>query len=113
MYSYVVSRSSNALNSLPSSAVSALEQLGQQLSFARKRRKESLRAWAQRLDVSVPTLTRMERGDPKVAVGVYATGLWLMGLEDGLKDLAAPSKDLRALEQEMAKASRKRKAPHV
>lgn len=98
---------------MPSSALTALEQLGQQLSFARKRRKESLRAWSQRLDVSVPTLTRMESGDPKVAMGVYATALWLIGLEDGLKDLAAPSKDMRALDQEIAKISRKRRAQHV
>ena len=113
MYSYVVSRPSSALSSLPSSASAALEQLGEQLSFARKRRKESLRAWAQRLDVSVPTLTRMESGDPRVAIGVYATALWLIGLEDGLKDLAAPSKDMRALDQEIAKVARKRKAQHV
>lgn len=112
MYSYVVSKSSSALLSLPSSAATALEQLGLQLSFARKRRKESLRAWAQRLDVSVPTLTRMESGDPRVAVGVYATALWMIGLEEGLKELAAPHKDMRALEQEIAKVARKRKAAH-
>lgn len=112
MYSYVVSKPSAALSSLPSSAAVALEQLGQQLSFARKRRKESLRAWAQRLDVSVPTLVRMEGGDPKVAIGVYATALWMIGLEDGLKDLAAPSKDMRALEQEIAMVARKRRGQH-
>jgi hypothetical protein len=108
-----MSRPSHAHSSLPSSASAALLQLGQQLGLARKRRKESLRAWALRLDVSVPTLCRMEEGDPKVAIGVYATALWLIGLEDGLKDLAAPHQDLRALDQEMVKLSRKRKEPHV
>ena len=93
---------------MPASALAAVEQLGQTLAFARKRRKESLRAWAQRLDVSVPPLPRMEKGDPKVAMGVYATALWLMGLEEGLKDLAAPNKDMRALEQEIAQLSRTR-----
>ena len=108
-----MSRSSAAVSSLPPAAHAALEQLGQQLAYARKRRKESLRAWAVRLDVSVPTLTRMESGDPKVAIGVYATALWLVGLEDGLKDLAAPTKDLRALDQEIARASRSRKTGHA
>lgn len=103
-----MSKSSAAISSLPGSTLVALEQLGQQLAFARKRRKESLRAWAQRLDVSVPTLMRMERGDPKVAIGVYATALWLIGLEDGLKALAAPEKDFRALSQEMALVARQR-----
>ena len=55
----------------------------------------------------------MVSGDPRVAIGVYATALWLIGLEDGLKDLAAPSKDMRALDQEIAKVARKRKAQHV
>jgi hypothetical protein len=38
-----------------------LHRLGADLATARKRRRQSLRAWAARLDVSVPTLMKMER----------------------------------------------------
>jgi len=54
--------------------------LGENLALARQRRKESLRAWASRMAVYVPTLIRMEKGDPPVGMGVYATALWLMAL---------------------------------
>jgi len=68
-----------ALASLPPIASEALRRLGENLAIARVRRKESQRAWAQRLGVSVPTLIRMEQGDPGVSAGIYATALWLMG----------------------------------
>ena len=71
---------------------------------ARKRRKQSLRDWAQRLNVSVPTLTRLEKGDPSVSAGIYATALWLIGRHDALARLADPRDDLAALESDVSKA---------
>ncbi len=68
-----------AADQLPASAAKALRDFGENLALARQRRKESLRAWASRMSVSVPTLIRMEKGDPSVGMGVYATELWLMG----------------------------------
>ena len=68
-----------AADQQPASAAKALRDLGENLALARQRRKESLRAWASRMAVSVPTLIRMEKGDPSVGMGVYATALWLMG----------------------------------
>ena len=68
---------------------------------ARQRRKESQRTWASRLSVSVPTLIRMEKGDPSVGMGVYATALWLMGRHTALPEVAAPAQDLNALEQDI------------
>ncbi len=103
-----MSKSSLALSSLPQEAVSALAALGEHLALARVRRKESQRQWAQRIGVSVPTLIRMERGDPSVSVGVYVTALWLLGLSDALRDIASPAKDLRALEADVRAASQTR-----
>jgi hypothetical protein len=40
----------------------------------------------------------MEKGDPAVGMGVYATALWLMGRHQALADIAAPQHDLGALE---------------
>ena len=65
--------------SMPPATTRALRGLGENLAIARVRRRESLRAWAKRLGVSIPTLIRMERGDPGVGVGIYATALWLIG----------------------------------
>lgn len=95
---YVMSKSSLALTSLPPEAASSLATLGEQLALARLRRNESQRQWALRIGVSVPTLIRMERGDPSVSIGVYTTALWLLGLSNGLGELASPAKDLGALE---------------
>lgn len=41
----------------------------------------------------------MERGDPSVAMGVYATALWLIARDSQLPALAAPEEDIGALEE--------------
>ena len=86
---------------LPAAVARALKDLGENLALARQRRKESQRTWASRLSVSVPTLIRMEKGDPSVGMGVYATALWLMGRHTALPEVAAPAQDLNALEQDI------------
>jgi hypothetical protein len=93
---------------LPPAAAQALKRLGDNLAIARVRRKESQRVWAQRLGVSVPTLIRMEHGDPGVSAGIYATALWLMGRVQALPDLADPSNDRGALELDVREAVRRR-----
>jgi transcriptional regulator with XRE-family HTH domain len=103
-----MSKSSLALQSLPPEVTAALAVLGEQFALARLRRKESQKQWAGRLGVSVPTLIRLEKGDPAVSMGVYATALWLLGLSGGLAELAEPSKDLRVLETDVRRASRLR-----
>ena len=92
---------SSANDQLPASAAKALKDLGENLALARQRRKESLRAWASRMAVSVPTLIRMEKGDASVGLGVYASSLWLMWRHAALPEVAAPALDLNALEQDI------------
>lgn len=106
---------SNAVETLPTAVLAHLRVLGENLSIARKRRRESLKTWAQRIGVSQPTLMRMEKGDPSVSMGVYATALWLMGRDPALADLAAPEHDMGALEDavRVAKARAVRKRPAV
>jgi hypothetical protein len=107
-----MSKPSQVVASLPAAVQGALVQLGDHLSTARLRRAESLRDWAVRLNVSVPTLMRMEKGDPKVGMGVYATALWLAGFEDGLRHIASPSQDAQALAQELRVLKRSKRAVH-
>lgn len=82
--------------------------LGENLALARIRRRESQRAWSKRLGISVPTLIRLERGDPSVSAGVYATALWLMGRASALPELAAPAHDRGALEADVRAAMKRR-----
>lgn len=102
-------KSSAAVKTIPANAARALQVLGEHLRVARERRGESLRAWAARMDVSVPTLRRMEEGDPTVGMGVYATALWLCGRAHTLAEVMAPENDAAALELEIARSSRRRK----
>jgi transcriptional regulator with XRE-family HTH domain len=99
-----------ALQSLPAAVTGALAALGENLALARLRRRESQRAWALRLGVSVPTLIRMERGDPGVGMGIYATALWLIGRAQALPELADPQADRGALERDVRAAVQRRAA---
>jgi transcriptional regulator with XRE-family HTH domain len=101
-------KSPQALLTLPPAATQALKSLGENLAIARVRRRESQRDWAKRLGISVPTLIRMERGDPGVGAGIYATALWLMGRVGALPDLAAPAQDRGALESDVRVAVKRR-----
>jgi transcriptional regulator with XRE-family HTH domain len=101
-------KSPQALLTLPPAATQALKTLGENLAIARVRRRESQRTWAKRLGISVPTLIRMERGDPGVGAGIYATALWLMGRVNALPNLAAPSEDRGALESDVRVAVQRR-----
>ena len=108
---------SNALDLMPSAVLAHLRELGENLAIARKRRREPLKARAQRIGVSEPTLARMEKGDPSVSMGVYATAIWLMGRAAALPELAAPEHDQGALEEAVrvakARAVRKRPTPYA
>ena len=101
---YVMTKASPALTRMPPSTLAALAQLGADLAVARLRRKESLKAWAKRLGVSVPTLLRLEAGEPSVSLGVLATALWLIGRDSALGTLATPKEDRGALELDVRQA---------
>src|SRR5215472_15043295 len=101
-------KSPAALITMPPAAEQALRGLGENLAIARVRRRESQRAWAKRLGCSVPTLIRMERGDPGVGMGIYATALWLIGRIAAVPELAAPGSDRGALENEVRGALKRR-----
>ena len=106
----------SALQTMPPAASAALRKLGADLATARKRRKQPLRAWAARLDVSVPTLMKMEKGDAGVSIGVYATALWIIGRHEALAAVADPKEDRAALENDISVAiqrGRRKAADHA
>jgi hypothetical protein len=101
---FVMPKSPLALSQMPPATQAALQQLGADLAVARLRRKESLAVWALRMGTSVPTLMRMEAGEPGVSIGIYATALWLVGRSGALAVLAAPEADRGALELDVRAA---------
>lgn len=97
-------KTSRAIAQMPPATAAALEKLGADLAVARLRRRESLKTWARRLGVTVPTLVRLEAGDPGVGIGILATALWLIGRDSELVQLAAPEHDKGALDQDVREA---------
>ncbi|MDO9433877.1 XRE family transcriptional regulator [Hydrogenophaga sp.] len=110
-----MSKRSAAIDAMPSAVLAHLRQLGEHLAVARKRRREPMKSWALRIGVSEPTLMRMEKGDPSVSMGVYATALWLIGRSEALVEVAAPEHDQGALEEAVraARARSVRKRPSL
>lgn len=94
----------------PQAVLQQIEHLAQNIVIARKRRGESQTQWARRLGISQPTMARIERGDPSVAMASYVMCMWLINQAEGLADLIAPQHDHAALEKEVAKVRAKPKS---
>lgn len=52
----------------------------------------------------MPTLQRLEAGDPAVGIGIVATALWLIQRDGELGNLAAPEHDQGAIEKDVRAA---------
>jgi transcriptional regulator with XRE-family HTH domain len=66
----------------------ALAKLGADIKSARLRRRISASLMAERAFITRPTLNKVEKGDPGVSLGIYATVLFVLGLTQRLTDLA-------------------------
>lgn len=86
-------KSSRAIAALPSPVLRALRKLGHDLSVARRRRRLTMALVAERAFISRLTLARVERGDPGVSLGIYATVLFVFGMADRVGELADPGRD--------------------
>ena len=71
-----------------------LARLGTRLREARLARNESQARFAARIGVSIPTLRRLEQGDPSAQVGHWLEALELLGRLDDFDALLAPSVSL-------------------
>jgi hypothetical protein len=88
------------LSTLPLPVTRALRKLGHDIKDARRRRRIPMAIAAQRASISKPTLIKVERGDPGVSIGSYATVLFVMGMADRLSDLVDPKNDPVGLQLE-------------
>lgn len=78
----------------------ALRKLGHDIRDARRRRRIPVAIMAERASISRTTLNKVEKGDPGVALGSYATVLFVLGLVDRLGELADVRHDSVGLELE-------------
>src|SRR5207253_10066580 len=83
---------SKAFLSLPLPVKRSLKKLGEDIADARRRRRIPTTLMAKRAMISRATLARVEKGVPQVSLGIYATVLFILGLDKRLADLA----DVRA-----------------
>ncbi len=75
-----------------------LQQLGENIKLARKRRKLTAEQVAERADIVRMTLYQIEKGNPSVAIGAYFNVLRVLGLQDDFLKLAADDEFGRKLQ---------------
>ncbi len=86
-------RASRAKTALPVPVRRGLKKLGADISVARRRRSISTSLMAERAFTTRPTLMKIERGDPGVSLGIYASVLFVLGMTDRLSNLIDPAHD--------------------
>jgi len=84
---------SKAIISIPMPVRAALRKVAADIADARKRRRISTATMAERARISRPTLARLERGDANVSLGIFATILFILGMNERLADLADATHD--------------------
>jgi transcriptional regulator with XRE-family HTH domain len=92
---------------LPSAVAQALAELGADLRDLRRRRRIPVASAADRALISRSTLHKVERGDPGVGLGIYATVLQGYGMLERLAGLADARFDHQGLALETARLPRR------
>ena len=82
---------------VPTEVKRALERLGADVSEARRRRRLPMEVVASRALTTRQTVARIERGDPRVAMGTWASVLFALRIANRLGELAAPAGDREGL----------------
>lgn len=86
-----------------SEVLRALVEIGNDIRVARTRRRQTAREMADRIGVSIPTWRRLERGDPSVSLGAFASSLWALGLLEKIGDSISPANDSLGAAIELAR----------
>lgn len=77
---------------LPRKLEEKMEVVGEQIKLARLRRDLSLTQVAERATCSPLTVSRIEKGTPTVAIGIYLRVLYALQLDDDILLLAKEDK---------------------
>ena len=92
---------------LPRKLEQKMQIVGEQIKLARLRRNLSVAQVAERATCSPLTVSRIEKGVPTVAIGIYLRVLYALQLDDDILSLAKDDELGRAL-QDMNMIPRKR-----
>ncbi len=76
------------ISPLPIPVKKALKKLGRDMHDARRRRRIPMALMAERAGISRTTLSKVEKGDASVSLGIYASVLFILGACERLADLA-------------------------
>ncbi|MBA4367858.1 MAG: XRE family transcriptional regulator [Desulfobacterium sp.] len=71
-----------------------LKNLGKRLKNARLEINDPQKEFAFRIGVSIPTLYKMEQGNPSVSIGTWMKALSMLGKLDDFDKLIAPNESL-------------------
>lgn len=88
-----------------------LLKLGQDIKDARRRRRIPVAIMAERASISEITLSKIEKGSTGVAMGNYATVLFILGLLEPLGELADLKNDslgIQLAEEDLPKRIRRK-----
>ncbi len=80
-------------SAIPRQMLAELEKLGEDMRYARIRRKFTMEELSRRSGISRQTLAKVEQGSPNVAIGIYARILFLLGIHETVGNLADLSND--------------------
>lgn len=97
---------------LPRKLEEKMKVVGEQIKLARLRRDLSLAQVAERATCSPLTVSRIEKGSPTVAIGIYLRVLYALQLDDDILLLAKDDELGRQL-QDMALTTRQRASKKV
>lgn len=81
------------ISHLPIPVKRALRKLGSDLKMARIKRRITMSLMAERASISRTTLTKIEKGDPAVSLGIYATVCFILGLVGNFETLFDSNRD--------------------
>ena len=82
-------RNSKSHMALPLHVELALQRLGSDIAIARKLRGITTTLMAERAMIARNTLARVEKGDASVALGTYASVLFVLGMANRLGEMLA------------------------
>ena len=106
-----MSKTSLASSALSSEARTALHDLGINIQLARKKRRWRQKDLAERCFTTIPTIRRLEKGEPTVQLGILLQVLSVLGMISHVKELAAPSRDDVGMGMEISNAPKRIKPP--
>ena len=107
-YKLIINMSKTTMgNKLPRKLEQKMQTVGEQIKLARLRRNLSVAQVAERATCSPLTVSRIEKGAPTVAIGIYLRVLYALQLDDDILLLAQKDEMGRAL-QDLALKHRER-----